>query len=119
MHPYTVKNYLWLAIIAMLLIVFLLSGCSSAPKVKAQKPQYCHTSQEILVRNGEKVDSATLVECTDDEFKRLTAVRMGMADHCGISRETVRIGEKYFEVETKSCMVLDPNGKPIGFDIIR
>ena len=102
----------------LLACLMALTGCSSAPKVVAQKPQYCHTSQEILVRNGEKVDSATLVECTDDQFKRLTSVRMGMADHCGISNRTINSGGKLINVQVKSCAILDNNGSIIGYEYV-
>ena len=83
MHPYTVKNYLWAAIIIMLIVIAMLSGCSSAPTVQAQKPPYCYTNQTILTKNGEKVESVTLVECTDDQIKRLFEVRTGIAPVCG------------------------------------
>jgi hypothetical protein len=102
----------------LLACLMALTGCSSAPKVVAQKPQYCHTSQEILVRNGEKVDSATLVECTDDQFKRLTSVRMGMADHCGISNRTINSGGKLINVQVKSCAILDHNGSIVGYEYV-
>ena len=102
----------------LLACIMALTGCSSAPKVQAQKPQYCHTSQEILVRNGEKVDSATLVECTDDQFKRLTSVRMGMADHCGISNRTINSGGKLINVQVKSCAILDHNGSIVGYEYV-
>ncbi len=87
--------------------VALITGCSSAPKVQAQKPQYCHTSQEILIRNGEKVDSATLVECTDDQIKRMPAVRLGMANSCGEFTYWTRIGNRNVERKGISCQKLD------------
>ncbi len=87
--------------------VALITGCSSAPKVQAQKPQYCHTSQEILIRNGEKVDSATLVECTDDQIKRMPAVRLGMANNCGEFTYWTRIGNRNVERKGISCQKLD------------
>lgn len=118
MHPYTVKNYLWLAIVIMMVLVVCLSGCSSAPKVQAQMPQYCYTSQTIDVQDGEKVNSRTRVECTDDQFKRLTAVRMGMADHCGISNRTIQSGGKLVNIQVKSCAILDHNGNIAGYEYV-
>ena len=75
---------------ALVLAILALSvvGCSSSPKVAANKPQYCHTSQNILVKNGETVDSATLLECTDDQIKRMPAVKLGMASNCGFTRHS-------------------------------
>lgn len=83
MHPYTVKNYLWAAILAMMFVIFLLSGCSSAPKVQAQKPQYCHTSQTIITEDGERVSSQTRLDCTDDQIQRVAERRIGLSPYCG------------------------------------
>ena len=102
----------------LLALVLALTGCSSTPRVQAQKPQYCHTSQTIKTQNGERVNSETLVECTDDQFKRLTAVRMGMADHCSISNRTVQSGDKLVNVQLKSCQILDHNGAVVGYEYV-
>ena len=107
----------------MLLVVFaatllLLSGCGST-KVAAEKPQYCYTNQTIQSKDGETVSSRTVVECTDDKFKRLTAVRMGMADHCGIANRTVRSGDKLVNVQIKSCQILDHNGAVVGYEYVQ
>lgn len=117
MHPYTVKNWLWTIILALFLIIAL-TGCSSAPRVQAEKPQYCYTNQTIITKNGDKVESKTVVECTDDQFKRLTAVRMGMSDHCGISNRTVQSGDKLVNVQIKSCQILDHNGNVVGYEYV-
>jgi hypothetical protein len=113
MQPYTVKNYLWAVIIGLFLIVAL-TGCSSTPKVQAQKPQYCHTSQEILIRNGEKVDSATLVECTDDQLKRLAVARIGMAPNCGEFTYWMQIGGRDVQRKGISCQKLDGSWEVIN-----
>jgi hypothetical protein len=102
----------------MLACVLALTGCGSAPKVQAQKPQYCHTNQTIVKQNGERVESMTVVECTDDQFKRLTAVRMGMANHCGIANRTVQSGDKLVNVQIKSCQILDHNGNVVGYEYV-
>ena len=102
----------------LLACVIGLTGCGSTPKVQAQKPQYCHTSQTIKTQNGERVNSETLVECTDDQFKRLTAVRMGMASHCGIANRTVQSGDKLVNVQIKSCQILDHNGAVVGYEYV-
>jgi uncharacterized protein YceK len=91
----------------VLAAVMALSGCSSSPKVTAQKPQYCYTSQNIVVKNGEKVDSATLVECTDDQIKRMPAVRLGMANNCGEFKYWMQIGANYVQRKGISCQRLD------------
>lgn len=103
----------------LLACLMALTGCSSAPKVQAEKPQYCHTSQTIKTQNGERVNSETTVECTDDQFKRLTSVRMGMADHCGISNRTIQSGGKLVNIQVKSCAILDHNGNIVGYEYVR
>jgi uncharacterized protein YceK len=90
-----------------LAVIMALTGCSSSPKVTAQKPQYCHTSQNIVVKNGEKVDSATLVECTDDQIKRMPAVKLGMAPNCGQFTYHMQIGSNYVQRKGISCQRLD------------
>ena len=109
-----------IAVVPTLLLacIMTLTGCSSSPRIQAQKPQYCHTSQTIVAQNGERVESKTVVECTDDQFKRLTAVRMGMAGQCGIANRTVQSGDKLVNVQIKSCQILDHNGAVVGYEYV-
>lgn len=118
MSQYRVKNYLWLLILLMVVSISLLSGCSSSPKVQAQKPQYCYTSQIIKTQNGERVNSETTLDCTDDQFKRLTTTRMGMASNCGISNKVVEFGGKIVNIQVRSCQVLDYSGNVIGYEYV-
>lgn len=103
-----VKGYLWVNILLSFVFI-LISGCSSNPKVQAQKPQYCYTSQEILVKDGERVQSTTLVECTDDQIKRLTQVRMGYAPNCGEFTYWMKIGGR--DVQSKGISCQRPDGR--------
>lgn len=103
---------------SLLALVLALTACGSAPKMQAQKPQYCHTNQTIKTQNGDRVESMTVVECTDDQFKRLTAVRMGMAGQCGIAIRTVQSGDKLVNVQIKSCQILDHNGAVVGYEYV-
>lgn len=82
MHPYKVKNYLWIVITLMFVLIALLSGCSSAPRTAELRPQYCYTNQEIDVEDGKKVSSRTRVECTDDRTRQLFQARSGIAKDC-------------------------------------
>lgn len=88
----------------------LLTACASTqePIVKAEKPQYCHTTEQIVVENGEKIDSITTVECTDDNIKRLFQVRSGMAPNCGYFDYWTRIGGK--DVLRKGISCQKPDG---------
>ena len=93
--------------ILALLFATVLVGCSSSPKIVAQKPQYCHTSQTIVTENNERVSSRTEVECTDDQIKRLTVNRLGMASNCGEFTYWTRIGNRNVERKGISCQKLD------------
>lgn len=90
------------------IVTIALVGCSSTPKVVAEKPQYCYTSQVIKTQNGEKVESQTLVECTDDQIKRLAQVRLGFSSSCGEFTYWTRIGGK--DVQRKGISCQKPNG---------
>lgn len=107
MNSYRIKEAMWLVILIVGLGISL-TGCSSTPKVVAQKPQYCHTSQEILIKNGQKVDSATLVECTDDQVKKLFQVRSGMAPNCGEFTYWMNLGGR--DVQRKGISCQKPDG---------
>ena len=118
MHPYTVKNYMWLLIVIMMIIITMLSGCSSAPKKVAQKPQYCYTSQTIQVQDGEKVNSRTQLDCTDDQVKRVTTARMGLGSNCGYFNGWMKKGGQDVQYRAISCQlpdgsweVVDTNGQ--------
>jgi hypothetical protein len=89
-------------------LMLAVAGCSSAPKMQAQKPQYCHTSQDIVVRNGERVDSVTLVRCDDDQLNRITERRLGLSTHCGEFTYWTKIGGK--DVQRKGISCQKPDG---------
>lgn len=93
--------------IAIVLAGLVLVGCSSAPKVVAEKPAYCITNQTVVLQNGEKVDSQTVLECTDDQIKRLTINRIGLAPNCGEFTYWTRIGNKDVQRKGISCQKLD------------
>jgi len=82
MNNYRTKNYLWVVILSIAVIV-LLSGCASnSKKITGLEPQYCYTNQEIDLENGKKVSSRTRVECTDDRTRQLFQARSGIARDC-------------------------------------
>ena len=91
----------------LLACLMALTGCSSAPKVQAQKPQYCYTSQTIQVQNGEKVDSRTQVDCTDDQVKRVTTARMGLGSNCGYFNGWMKKGGRDVQYRAISCQLPD------------
>ena len=94
-------------IVASLITVTLLVGCSSAPKVTAQKPQYCYTSQTIITENGQRVTSRTQVDCTDDQVKRLTVNRVGIGSNCGYFNGWMKQGGRDVQYRAISCQLPD------------
>jgi hypothetical protein len=107
MDGYKSKNYLFVVIVLGYILIALLTGCSST-KVVAQKPQYCHTSQTIVNKDGERVTSTTTVECTDDQIKRLFEVRSGMAPNCGVYSYWMQVGGN--DVKRKGVSCQKPDG---------
>lgn len=65
--------------LAVLVVVYL-AGCASAPPNTAR--QFCYTSKDITVQDGEKVKSQTQVRCNDDPIETLPTVRMGVSARC-------------------------------------
>ena len=118
MHPYRVKNYLWLVIIALFMIISLLSGCSSAPKT--QMSQFCHTSKltidsDIVNCNTSKTvkstdgttSSTTELYCSDDPVERMMEKRAGLAYNCGEFVQPIRLGGRIVYERAISCQRLD------------
>jgi hypothetical protein len=101
---------------ALMLIgaIGLLVGCSSQPKAVAEKAPYCITSQTIEVRDKETVNSRTLVECTDDQIKRLVQVRTGMAPNCGEFLYWTQLGGRNVQRKGISCQKPDGNWEIIN-----
>lgn len=104
------------ALIVIPLTFLSLAGCGATPKVQAKKPQYCHTNQAILLQNGKTVESATLVECSDDQIKRLTASRAGLSPYCGEFTYWMRIGGN--DVQRKGISCQKPDGSWEVVDVI-
>lgn len=100
---------LTISVVPTLLLACLmaLTGCSSAPKVQAQKPQYCHTSQTIKTQNGDRVNSETTVECTDDQVKKLTVARVGLSNNCGYFNGWMKKGGRDVQYRAISCQLPD------------
>ena len=95
--------------LALLLMgAMLLTACAStqAPVV-AEKPQYCHTSETVVFKSDKEVDSQTVVECTDDEIKKLFQVRSGMAPNCGEFTYWMKIGGHDVQRRGVSCQKPD------------
>jgi hypothetical protein len=85
----------------------LIAGCSSSPKVTAEKPAYCITNQTIVLKNGERVESQTVLECTDDQIKRIAQKRLGSSPHCGEFTYWMQIGGRNVQRKGISCQKPD------------
>ena len=105
-----------IAIVPTLLLacIMALTGCGSAPKVVERTPQYCHTSQTIVKKNNDTVNSETTVECTDDQIKRIAANRLGMAPNCGEFTYWMQIGGRDVQRKGISCQKTDGNWEVIN-----
>lgn len=60
--------------------ILILAGCTSTPP-KMARP-YCNTSQEVTVRNGERVSSETVVSCNDDPVAQFNIKKVGISKRC-------------------------------------
>jgi len=99
---------------------YLLTACASTkePIVQAEKPQYCHTTEQIVVENGEKIDSITTVECTDDNIKRLFQVKSGMSPNCGEYTYWMKIGGQDVQRKGVSCQKPDGTWEIVNTGIV-
>ena len=94
-------------ILALTILAVSLVGCSSSPKVSANKPQYCYTNQTIVTENGDRVNSRTTVECSVDQVKRLTVARVGIGSNCGYFNGWMKKGGTDVQYRALSCQLPD------------
>lgn len=103
MKSYKVKTQLWLSIILIAVIILLLSGCSSAPKVADASNQYCYNNKTITVKNGQNVTSESVTTCSDDRIGKLVDVRAGLAKNCNYVVMNIRKGHEYVPRKIIAC----------------
>jgi len=119
MNGYKVKNYLWLLIILMIVVLSLLSGCSSSPKVADSNNQYCHTYQTINKQNGDTVNSNTTIKCSDDMLGKLVDVRAGLAKNCNYAQINIRRGNEYVPRKVVLCKDHDGDTHVLFSTVVR
>ena len=114
MHPYRVKELLWVCIILMFVFISL-AGCSSTPQRMADKPvdQFCYTKKTVEVVDGQNVSSKTTIDCNDDRVERVAVKRAGLATNCGVFKYHMNMGGNLVEKRGVSCQ--KPDG---GWEII-
>jgi hypothetical protein len=73
----------------------------------AQRPAYCTTS-ETIVTDGETINSTSVIECTDDQVKKLTRHRLGFTPSCGNFTYWTRKGG--YDVQRQGLTCQKPDG---------
>lgn len=86
----------------VLLLAATLVGCSSAPKPQ-RVSQFCFTTKNVVLDNGETVSSKVQVSCSDDPTTRYLPAKVGLSPQCGWSKQYVRKGNGYVEHAFVSC----------------
>ena len=104
-------------LLAIVGAAIVITGCASTPPVTAQKPNYCHTSEDIIVQNGTTVDSKTRVQCTDSQIERLFAKRSGMAPNCGEFNYWMKVGGHNVQLKGFSCEKPDGSWEIVVTDL--
>jgi hypothetical protein len=96
LHPYRVKELLWVIIVALFVLVALV-GCSTAPTGYKPTAQFCYTKKTVEVVDGSNVSSKTVVECDDSPIGQVAKTQPG------IDRERCReyLGHQIGEVRFK------------------
>lgn len=92
--------------------VAVLSGCAATKETTlysdASHNQYCYTKQSITVVNGEKVNSVTNLDCSDNQLDKIVMNRAGMAESCVFFKNKFKLGGKYVHKAGIRCK--DDNG---------
>jgi surface antigen len=84
MHPYRIKEIMWIVIVLMFFLLSL-AGCSSGPKARSE--QFCDLKTITKVQRdlqgviiGQKTEE-TMV-CSDNRIERMAIKKAGVAQNC-------------------------------------
>lgn len=69
---------------------FILAACATTEPDQTIG-QYCYTDEEIVVSNGEQVESKTVVQCSDKPKVNHLTRSAGVADQCRSYTHTIRV----------------------------
>lgn len=119
MNSYKAKNYLWVVIVALFILISLLTGCSSAPKVADNGIQYCYNEKTITVKNGQEVVSESVTRCSDDVVKKLVDVRAGLAKNCNHAQFLIQKGQDYVPRKVILCKDNDGDTNVLFSTVVR
>lgn len=111
MHPYRVREYMWILILIMFFAIFALSGCSSAP-YRAPGEQFCDLRSETVVdkdANGAIIKQYTRERmiCNDNKIDRIAIKQAGIAQNCGQYSYYITLGGKAVEQSGIACKRFD------------
>lgn len=98
--------------LALLLIIVLLSGCATGPKVIPKTEQFCDMRTETVVERdaaGNVIAEHTVerMVCNDNQIQRLFNVQSGMAPNCGEFTYWVNKGNHSVQRKGVSCQKPD------------
>lgn len=107
MHPYRVKEYMWLLILVMMLAIFFLSGCSSAPR-KQPNEQFCDLRSQTDVsydKDGQIINQRTkdVMVCSDNQIEKVAIRKAGIAQNCGEYIYYIQLGGNMVEQRGIAC----------------
>lgn len=99
--------------LAFILIVAVLSGCATGPKVAPKTEQICsmRTDTEVIRNSAGVVVSSRTIEhmvCNDNQIDRLFQSQSGMAANCGTFTYQMNMGGRRVWRKGVSCQ--KPNG---------
>jgi hypothetical protein len=111
MNAYRVKEIMWGVILLMMLLVFMLSGCSSAPRRQTSE-QFCDLKTETVVekdRDGFVVSENTRerMVCNDNKIDRIAIKQAGIASNCGEYTYYINIAGKIAPQHGLACKKFD------------
>ena len=94
----------------MLMAVILLAGCA-APKVQPKTEQFCDMyTKTVVVKTSSGVyeeQTIEVMECNDNQIKRLFNVQSGMAPNCGEFTYWMNMGGRNVQRKGVSCQKPD------------
>ena len=117
MHPYTVKNWMWLVIISLFIVVALLSGCSSTPYARKSE-QFCDLRSQTEVsydKDGRIINQRTkdVMVCSDNQIDKVAIKKAGIAEDCGEYIYYITLGGKMVEQRGIACKKFNGNWEVI------
>jgi hypothetical protein len=92
--------------------IFLTACASNQPAQPLG--QYCYTDQEIVVRNGENVESQSVIRCSDRPKVNHVTRSAGVASECRSYRHVIRQNGVNRHVKGFLCKFPDGTWEPVN-----